>query len=286
MYISRDLFSSAYLHLKHHAHSTTPSILILVALDTDSLCATRILTQLLKRDFLPHKIHPVAGYRDLSNVNATLIKGNEDLRFVICLGLGGMVDLEDFLDLRKDDGTFVECWVVDSRRPWNLHNVFGGKTGIEGLDEGNGVLVTGRRGGQGIAGAKVSGGRWNVGNRVGGVKCFDDGDVEEEMEREGQAFRELVGMPEMDSDDDSSDDEDEEEEENLALSRDGLDEDEEGGLKKVIDGNGRKRKSDDGLDGDTDVDSGDEDRSRRRKTVNDDDDNEVSSHMCDYIKCE
>ena len=264
MYISRDLFSSAYLHLKHHAHSTTPSILILVALDTDSLCATRILTQLLKRDFLPHKIHPVAGYKDLSNVNDTLIKGNEDLRFIICLGLGGMVDLEEFLDLRKGDGSCVECWVVDSRRPWNLHNVFGGKNGLEGQDEeGNGVLVVGGGRGQGIAGAKVSGGRWSVGNKVGGVKCFDDGDVEEEMEKEGKAFGELVGMPEVDSDEDDSDDDDDEDED-LALSRS---EEDVGLMKNVVNSNGKKRRSGDGMDGDTDVESDEEDRSRRRKTM-------------------
>lgn len=266
MYISRDLFSSAYLHLKHHAHSTTPSILILVALDTDSLCATRILTQLLKRDFLPHKIHPVAGYKDLSNVNDTLIKGNEDLRFVICLGLGGMVDMEEFLDLRKGDGSCVECWVVDSRRPWNLHNVFGGKSGLEGQDEGDQVLVVGRGGGQGIARAKVSGGRWNVGNRVGGVKCFDDGDVEEEMEKEGKAFEELLEMPEVDSDEDDSDDD---EDEDLELSRG---EEGEELMKNVVNGKGKKRKSDDGMGGDTDVDSDERNRSRRRKTINNDDD--------------
>ncbi|KAF8476236.1 CDC45 family [Kalaharituber pfeilii] len=274
MYISRDLFSSAYLHLKHHAHSTTPSVLILVALDIDSLCATRILTQLLKRDFIPHKIHPVAGYKDLSNVNSTLIKGNEDLRFVICLGLGGMVDLEEFLDLKKEDGSSVECWIIDSRRPWNLHNVFGGRGGVQEF-EGNGVLVVGQAGRQGIAGAKVTGGRWNVGSRVGGVKCFDDGDVEEEMEGEGNAFNELLDMPEVDSDDDdSSDDSDEDEEkEEVALSGDGHGEEEDGVLRNVVNGNGRKRKSDDGLNGDSeegnDIDE-EEDRSRRRKTSNDD----------------
>ncbi|KAF8421463.1 putative sna41 protein [Tirmania nivea] len=267
MYISRDLFSSAYLHLKHHAHSTTPSILILVALDTDSLCATRILTQLLKRDFLPHKIHPIAGYRDLSNVNETLIKGNEDLRFVVCLGLGGMVDMENFLDLGKDDGSFVECWLVDSRRPWNLHNVFGGKRGLEEQDQGNGALDVGGSGGQAIAGAKVSGGRWNVGNRVGGVKCFDDGDVEE-LEKEGKAFGELLEMPDVDSDEDDSDGD---EDEDLALSRN---EEDEGLTKNAVNGNGKKRKSSHGTDGDTDVDSDEEDRSRRRKTMDNGDGDE------------
>ena len=273
MYISRDLFSSAYLHLKHYAHSTTPSILILVALDTDSLCATRILTQLLKRDFLPHKIHPVAGYKDLSNVNDTLIKGNEDLRFLICLGLGGLVDLEEFLALTKDDGSLVECWVVDPRRPWNLHNVFGGKGGLgEQGDQGNGVLV-GVSARRGIAGAKVSGGRWNVGSRVGGVKCFDDGDVEE-LEGECEAFGELISMPQVDSDDDESSDEDGDDDEddgdeNTIRSKDGNEGEEVGILQHVT--SGRKRKSDDG----NETDSEGEGRARRRKTQEDD---EVSYH--------
>lgn len=267
MYISRSLFSSAYLHLKHNAHSTTPSILILVALDTDSLCATRILTQLLKRDFLPHKIHPVTGYKDLSNVNNTLIKGNEDLRFVICLGLGGMVDLEEFLNLEKDGGAFIECWVVDSRRPWNLHNIFGKKGGLNGQDEDNPVLVRGHGGGYGIAGAKVSGGRWNVGGKVGGVKCFDDGDVEEELANEGTAFVELLGMPEMDSDDDSSSEESDHED--LALARN-FPRDPNGALLALSDDASRKRKSDDGIDGGAEGDADDNSRNWRRKTVHDD----------------
>lgn len=266
MYIPRSLFSSAYLHLKHNAHSTTPSILILVALDTDSLCATRILTQLLKRDFLPHKIHPVAGYKDLSNANNILIKGNEDLRFVICLGLGGVVDLEGFLDLEKDNGTFIECWVIDSRRPWNLHNVFGRESGMTGQDQDNSVLVRGQGGRQGIAGAKVSGGRWNVGGKVGGVKCFDDGDVEEELGNEGNAFAELLAMPEMGSDDDSSSDDDDD----LALARNAPQIDPDSALPALSGDSSQKRKSDNGIGEDTEDDTDEDSRTRRRKTTHDD----------------
>ncbi|KAI5837955.1 CDC45 family [Morchella snyderi] len=146
MFIPRSLLASAYAHLKSHAHSTNPSILILCALDIDSLCATRILTHLLKRDYIPHKIHPVSGYQELERLNDTLVRDNEDLRFVICLGLGGLVDIATFLEL----GAAVECWVVDGRRPWNLYNVF-----------------------------------------LGGVKCWDDGDIEEDLRVEGVAFKTL-----------------------------------------------------------------------------------------------
>ncbi|KAI5821281.1 CDC45 family [Pyronema omphalodes] len=146
MFIPRTLFASAYAHLKAHAHPSTSSVLILCALDTDSLCGARILAALLKRDYILHQIKPVAGYQDLEKVNETLVRGNDELRFVICLGLGGLVDLASFLDLARDAGDEAECWIVDGRRPWNLYNVY-----------------------------------------AGGIKCFDDGDILEEMAAEGEA---------------------------------------------------------------------------------------------------
>lgn len=234
MFIPRNLFSSAYAHLKAHAHSTNPSILILCALDTDSLCAARILTHLLKRDYIPHKIHPVAGYQELEKVNNTLIKGNEELRFVICLGLGGLVDLSSFLELTGEDGRNVECWVVDGRRPWNLYNVYTGPAGYDGV--------------QVVEDAKVKGGRYSVGEEVGGIKCFDDGDIEEDMKGEGAAFKALIEMPEVDSEDESDS---EDEDDDGAHSSDG---DEVGGV--ILDSgllavtNGRKRKSSDEPEGD------------------------------------
>lgn len=257
MYISRDLFAAAYQHLKHHAHGTTPSILILVALDTDALCAARILTSLLKNDYIPHKMHPVAGYKDLKKVNEEHIRGNEELRFLIVIGLGGMVQLADYLELQKDDERQVECWVIDSRRPWNLYNIFGEND--QGLREG-------------IAGCRVSGGRFGVGDKVGGIKCFDDGDIEEELEREGKAFRELLEMPVVDSDDEDEDDDDddaESDEEDEALENGESSENAPENANGVQgNGYGRKRKSSENAEGSSDDDSEDEDgrdRSRRRK---------------------
>ena len=50
---------------------------------------------------------------------------------IICLGVGGLVDLASLLGLEneedsEDDFGGVEVWVLDARRPWNLTNVFGG----------------------------------------------------------------------------------------------------------------------------------------------------------------
>lgn len=251
MFIPRSLFAAAYAHLKSHAHPSTTSVLILCAIDTDSLCAARILASLLKRDYILHQIKPVAGYQDLERVNETLVKGNEELKFLICLGLGGLVDLSAFLELSRGGGAgadTVECWVVDGRRPWNLYNVYGG--GKEGHEE----EVAAR-------GGKVAGGRHGVGESVGGIKCFDDGDIAEEMDQEKDAFKALIEMPEVDDDSDSEDDDDDDdgvggggggaddEDEHGPPSED---EEREGGVRLGSSGrssqnSGRKRKSSDAL---------------------------------------
>lgn len=242
MFIPRSLLASAYAHLKSHAHSTNPSILILCALDIDSLCATRILTHLLKRDYIPHKIHPVSGYQELERLNDTLVRDNEDLRFIICLGLGGLVDIAAFLDL----GAAVECWLVDGRRPWNLYNVFAGD-------------------------GKVMGGRHGVGE-LGGVKCWDDGDIEEDLGVEGVAFKALVEMPEADSESESEEEEDEEGEEEEEEDASAHSTDEDGGGGALLDagmlagvkGNVRKRKSSDEPEDASDDDGSSRVRRRRR----------------------
>jgi cell division control protein 45 len=205
MYIPRSQFSSAYAHLKANANPSTTSVLILCALDTDSLCAARILAQLLKRDYILHQIKPVAGYQELEKVNQTLLVGNTELKFVICLGMGALVDMNMMLDLYREPGAEnVECWIIDGRRPWNMFNVYGGST-----KDGSQKEVAGR-------GGAVVGGRHGVGEGVGGIKCFDDGDIAEDMTQEQTAFSALIEMPEVDyyagdSDSDESDDSDDEE---------------------------------------------------------------------------
>jgi cell division control protein 45 len=243
MYIPRSLFSSAYAHLKENANPSTTSVLILCALDTDSLCAARILASLLKRDYILHQIKPVAGYQDLERVNAKLVKGNDELKFIICLGMGGLVDLSVFLELSRGGGEDgLECWVIDGRRPWNLYNVYaGGKEGDEDVA---------------ARGGKVTGGRHGVGESVGGIKCFDDGDIAEEMQREQHAFEALIEMPEVDDDNDSDDDDE-------AVASD-----DEEGQGDVSQNSTRKRKSSD----DRRDDSEDEDgaaRSRRPRLNSD-----------------
>ncbi|KKY17772.1 putative dna replication initiation factor cdc45 [Phaeomoniella chlamydospora] len=212
----------------------------------DAICATRILTALLKRDFIPHKIHPVGGYEDLTRAGEALIQPMKQSQggsggVVVCLGVGGLVDLGDALGFDSSEGdeaaeidfSGVEVWVFDKRRPWNLGNIFGGFPPLEDGRPTTGVQL-------GKIGKSYRSGK-------GGIIVFDDGDIEEELATEKEAFFALADMPEVDDagsdiDSETSDDENADEQQS------------------------RKRKSvSDDFD---DEDSGNEERPRQRRRSN------------------
>jgi len=205
MYLPRSLISHLYLHLQKTHHALSPPVLILVALEPDALCACRILTSLLKRDYIPHKIHPVAGYGDLAEAGRELVqpmrtadRGSGGV--VACLGVGGLVDLETVLGLEADEegnggADGVEIWVFDARRPWNLSNVFGGVSAAPHDLEGETHIA---RKEPGIEQGQISR-AYRPGK--GGIVVFDDGDIEAELAPEEEAWHALEEMPEVDEDD-------------------------------------------------------------------------------------
>lgn len=203
MYLPRPLISHLYSQLLRSHHPLSPPVLILVALEPDALCACRILTALLKRDYIPHKIQPVAGYGDLSRAGEELVKpmqtGNGGSGgVVVCLGVGGLVDLSEILCLSNPDDEIedtggVEVWVFDARRPWNLGNVFGDQSEIEQESAGNDASR--RRRGRGVEKGRITP-AYVSGN--GGVVVYDDGDIEDELSKEREAYWALLEMPEVD----------------------------------------------------------------------------------------
>ena len=251
MYLPRSLISHLYLHLLRTHHPLSPPVLVLVALEPDALCACRILTTLLKRDFIPHKIQPVSGYGDLSRIGQELVRpmrtsdgGSGGV--VVCLGVGGLVDLNAVLGLDEDEAGLgdVEVWLIDARRPWNLGNVFGGRPSsstaesghvqqtIEGLENGQ-IERTYRPG-------------------KGGIIVFDDGDIEEELSAEREAYCRLDEMPDVD---------DEGEDLNSSEGDSG---DEEGAAAQKS----KKRKSWSDREGEEDASGDDDDRPRQRRRSN------------------
>ncbi|KLJ08110.1 cell division control protein 45 [Blastomyces silverae] len=210
MYLPRNLISHLYLDLLRSHHPLSPPVLILAALEPDALCACRILTTLLKRDYIPHKIQPINGYGDLSRAGEELVRPMRTTQggsggVVVCMGVGGLVDLSDILGLDVDEtGSMggVDVWVIDARRPWNLGNVFGGYPGRAGLEEQD---LHQRRKGIGLNKGCITP---SYKSHEGGIIVFDDGDIEEELAVEREAYCALLEMPELDEDDGDSNDSD------------------------------------------------------------------------------
>ncbi|KAJ4360549.1 DNA replication initiation factor cdc45 [Didymosphaeria variabile] len=198
MYLPRGLIAQLYQNLVKRNHAAAPPVLLLVALEPDALCACRILTALLRRDYIPHKIQPIAGYGDLSRAAEDLIRPMRTTHggsggVVVCLGVGGMVDLEEIFGMEVDEngsgGTGdVEVWLMDARRPWNLSNVFGTPMGRDSVTED---WLRKR------AGVEKGRLQQHYNSSKGGIIVFDDGDIEEELESEREAYCALEEMPEV-----------------------------------------------------------------------------------------
>lgn len=255
MYLPRSLLSKLYLHLTSTRHPLSPPVLILVALEPDALCACRILTRLLKNDYIPHKIQPVSGYGDLERIGTELVSPLMEQNggaggVVVCLGVGGMVDLGTVLGLEPEgeETTFggVEVWAIDSRRPWNLGNVFGGFP-LEPETEFASSFQA--RTPVGVVAGQI-GRAYKPGK--GGIVVFDDGDIEDGLAAQTDAYMALMEMPDIDDNGEDLDGSDSEE-----------DEEPSGSAPRA----GQKRKSWSDQDDEED-ESDDDDRPRQRRRSN------------------
>ncbi|QLL31994.1 hypothetical protein HG536_0C01620 [Torulaspora globosa] len=155
-------------------HSTCQLVIFVSCLSVDALCATKMLSQLLKKQLVQLQIVPVFGYSDLKGHYAKL---DDNVNSVILVGCGGGIDIEQFFEIEPDEHVIEteqgskkfkrRLYVFDTHRPWNLDNLFGSDM----------------------------------------VNCLDDGTVEEELEEERKAYFRLL---ELDDEQDAESDEGEE----------------------------------------------------------------------------
>jgi len=158
-YIRKDEYDVAYNQIVSRARraislnqanggSSAATVLILVSPDVDALCACKILISLLNDDCVGYKVVPVSGWQELSRINSEQVQDNLDLRTVILINLGSLVDLAEYFALPQ----LATLHVIDSHRPWNLNNVFASGPDAEQ------------------------------------ITVWDDGDVTEDMQEERLAF--------------------------------------------------------------------------------------------------
>lgn len=112
---------------------------------------------------------------------------------VVCLGVGGLVDMSSELglnsgDLGEDLSGGIEVWLIDARRPWNLGNVFEGDPATVALREISGDAAA--------TNPDVDKGRIQPSYKPGrgGIIVYDDGDIDEELAAEREAYCELIRM--------------------------------------------------------------------------------------------
>ncbi|KAJ1944936.1 DNA replication initiation factor cdc45, partial [Kickxella alabastrina] len=133
VYVPSSKYEDAYQRIVAGAsHSSGTSVVIFASTaDGDTLCGLRILTGLLKRDAIGHKIVPISSYADIVQMNAKLVAANAQIRTLVFLNCGATVDIQDYVTLR-DSLTVV---IVDSHRPFNLYNVYWNDQ-VQCLDDG------------------------------------------------------------------------------------------------------------------------------------------------------
>ncbi len=125
--------------------------LLLVHMDVDAICATKILVSLLKCDQVPYTLVPVSGRKGLieafrDNVAAALEAGS-DLKYVVLVNCGATVDLVQDFGLDDDEDELSEAlsklvlFVADTHRPVEVCNVYndGQIRLLMGQDEDEGI---------------------------------------------------------------------------------------------------------------------------------------------------
>lgn len=96
-------------------------MLVLVAADVDGLCACRILTHMLRTDNVAYSLVPVSGYSHASALLRALSESNNDIRSVVLINCGAIVNVTNLLPW---DRLNLTCYVIDSHRPIHLANIY------------------------------------------------------------------------------------------------------------------------------------------------------------------
>ncbi len=117
MLVGRERFDEVYATIRQSACGAGQTVLILVAPDTDAICACQILCRLLRDDNVPFCTKPVSGYADVRAATEDVAQQFSDIKTIVMLNCGATVNLEKLFDQSQ-----ATIFVVDSHRPVHLRN--------------------------------------------------------------------------------------------------------------------------------------------------------------------
>lgn len=139
MLISQDDLKNIYQRIKQQASRHATPVQIFASLQTDSVCAVRIMLHLFHMDQVWYELHPVEGYGDIKKINTSVIIPRVDeLHSILMINCGGNYDIHHLLfsDLEEVPDN-VNVYIVDSQRPYALENVYYKSVFL--LDDENGL---------------------------------------------------------------------------------------------------------------------------------------------------
>ena len=94
-------------------------VLVLVSLDTDAVCALKILQFLFETDNVQHTVIPVASVED---VVRTFNTHRNNIQSLVLINAGASFDVIEDLDVDAECG--ISVFIADSHRPINHFNVY------------------------------------------------------------------------------------------------------------------------------------------------------------------
>jgi cell division control protein 45 len=92
-------------------------ILVIVNIDCDAICSTKILQTLFRYDNMIYTMVPIMGQSGLRRAYAEY---KEDVKIIILINCGGCMDLLEYLELDDD----ILIYVCDNHRPYDVFNVY------------------------------------------------------------------------------------------------------------------------------------------------------------------
>lgn len=106
------------------AHEKGTPIHIFCSLKTDTVCAFRILKELLTMDQVLLELHPVQGYGEMMKITKeNLVHRVDELHTIICINCGANYDINQVLFGEDEPPDGVNIYIADHNRPIALENI-------------------------------------------------------------------------------------------------------------------------------------------------------------------
>jgi len=106
------------------AYEKATPIHIFCSLKTDTVCAFRILKELLTMEQVLLELHPVQGYGEMMKITKeNLLQRLDELHTIICINCGANYDINQVLFGEEDPPDGVNIYIADHNRPIALENI-------------------------------------------------------------------------------------------------------------------------------------------------------------------